>query len=53
VSPLHANFIVNTGQATAHDVLTLIEQMKDTVQQVYGVRLAPEVLVHGKASTNS
>ncbi|TVY09594.1 UDP-N-acetylmuramate dehydrogenase [Paenibacillus cremeus] len=48
VSPLHANFIVNTGQATAHDVLTLIEQVKDTVLNVYGVRLVPEVLAVGE-----
>lgn len=48
VSPLHANFIVNTGQATAQDVLTLIEQVQDTVERKFGVRLVPEVLVTGE-----
>ncbi|ALS21370.1 MULTISPECIES: UDP-N-acetylmuramate dehydrogenase [Paenibacillus] len=48
VSPLHANFIVNTGQATAHDVLTLIEQVRNAVSERFGVRLVPEVLVVGE-----
>ncbi|MDQ1912993.1 UDP-N-acetylmuramate dehydrogenase [Paenibacillus sp. GD4] len=48
VSPLHANFIVNTGQASAHDVLSLIEQVKSIVKQTYGVELVPEVLVVGE-----
>lgn len=48
VSQLHANFIINTGQATAHDVLTLIEQVQRTVSEQYGVKLVPEVLVIGE-----
>ncbi|MCP3771948.1 UDP-N-acetylmuramate dehydrogenase [Paenibacillus sp. MZ04-78.2] len=48
VSPLHANFIVNTGQATAHDVLTLIEQVKTAVNEKFGVCLVTEVLVVGE-----
>lgn len=48
VSQLHANFIINTGQATAHDVLTLIEQVQRTVDERYGVKLVPEVLVIGE-----
>lgn len=48
VSPLHANFIVNTGQATAQDVLSLIERIRRTVEQKYGVKLIPEVLVVGE-----
>jgi len=48
VSPLHANFIVNTGQATAHDVLTLIEQIIAEIQARFGVKLVPEVLVVGE-----
>jgi len=48
VSPLHANFIVNTGQATAQDVLTLIEQVQRLVLETYGVSLVPEVLVVGE-----
>lgn len=48
VSPLHANFIVNTGQATAKDVLTLIEQVQRIVWETYAVKLVPEVLVVGE-----
>ncbi|NOU95400.1 UDP-N-acetylmuramate dehydrogenase [Paenibacillus sp. LMG 31456] len=48
VSLLHANFIVNTGQATAHDVLTLIEQVQRIVFDTYGVKLVPEVLMVGE-----
>jgi UDP-N-acetylmuramate dehydrogenase len=48
VSQQHANFIINTGQAKAEDVLTLIEQIKHTVKDRYGVDLVPEVLVVGE-----
>lgn len=43
VSDLHANFIVNCGQATAHDVLTLMRRIRRTVYQRCGVVLKPEV----------
>lgn len=48
VSPLHANFIVNTGKATAKDVLALIEQVQRTVWETSAVKLVPEVLVVGE-----
>lgn len=48
VSPMHANFIVNTGNATASDVLTLIEHIQAIVQERFGVRLIPEVRVVGE-----
>jgi UDP-N-acetylmuramate dehydrogenase len=48
VSQLHANFIVNTGQASAYDVLTLIEQVQQDILDIYGVKLVPEVLVVGE-----
>lgn len=48
VSGQHANFIVNTGNATAGDVLALIEQIQRTVQERFGVRLEPEVLLVGE-----
>ncbi|MCL6457296.1 MAG: UDP-N-acetylmuramate dehydrogenase [Gorillibacterium sp.] len=47
VSSLHANFIINTGGATAKDVLTLIDQIRTNVHQQFGVTLTPEVLVVG------
>lgn len=48
VSTIHANFIVNTGNATAEDVLTLIERIQQTVEQRTGIRLIPEVLAVGE-----
>lgn len=43
VSEKHANFIVNTGQATAGDVLGLIHDIREDVHRKYGIDLQPEV----------
>ena len=43
VSSVHANFIVNTGNATAVDINQLIELVQDRVEQRHAVRLHPEV----------
>ena len=43
VSPIHANFIVNTGSATAADIDALIRLVQQRVLEVSGVRLHPEV----------
>jgi UDP-N-acetylmuramate dehydrogenase len=43
VSDIHANFIVNTGGATAADVITLVRLVRDTVKEAYGIELTPEV----------
>ncbi|PTX51234.1 UDP-N-acetylmuramate dehydrogenase [Melghirimyces profundicolus] len=48
VSTQHANFIINRGNATANDVLTLIEHIIRTIKQEYGVTLVPEVQVVGE-----
>ncbi|WP_219836358.1 UDP-N-acetylmuramate dehydrogenase [Paenibacillus sp. R14(2021)] len=48
VSTQHANFIVNTGQATAEDVLTLMATIQNTIEEKYGIRLVAEVLVVGE-----
>ena len=48
VSPVHANFIVNRGHATANDVLELVRRIRARVRQVKGVELEPEVLLYGK-----
>ena len=43
VSPLHANFIVNTGNASATDIQALIQAVQERVQQAHGIALHPEV----------
>jgi UDP-N-acetylmuramate dehydrogenase len=43
VSPIHANFIVNTGGATATDIDQLIAQVQQRVQAAHGIALHPEV----------
>lgn len=48
VSMLHANFIINTGGATANDVLSLIQLVQQTVFSKFAITLTPEVLVVGE-----
>ncbi|WP_438433414.1 UDP-N-acetylmuramate dehydrogenase [Gorillibacterium sp. sgz500922] len=48
VSTLHANFIINTGEATAQDVLDLIDLIRDRVRTQFAIELVPEVLVMGE-----
>jgi len=43
VSEKHANFIVNTGNAKAKDVLALIEAIVRDVQSKFGIKLQMEV----------
>lgn len=42
VSPEHANFIINGGNATAKDVLSLITLVKETVAKATGYSMAVE-----------
>ncbi len=48
VSEKHAGFIVNTGDATAKDVLELIKYVKDEVYKKYGVKIEEEVKIVGE-----
>jgi UDP-N-acetylmuramate dehydrogenase len=43
VSPMHANYFVNTGTATAADVRALVAHARATVEEKFGVRLETEV----------
>lgn len=43
ISPIHANFIVNTGGAKAEDVLKLINLCKKKVKDVWGIELEEEI----------
>jgi UDP-N-acetylenolpyruvoylglucosamine reductase len=48
VSTVHANFIVNRGQASGADVLELVRRIRARVRQVKGIDLQPEVLLYGQ-----
>lgn len=50
VSDLHANFILNQGDATAKDILVLIQLMKDRVKERFNQRLETEITVIGEAA---
>jgi UDP-N-acetylmuramate dehydrogenase len=47
VSPAHANFIFNRGNARSEDILRLSLQMRERVWQHFGVWLAYEMEIHG------
>lgn len=47
VAPFHANFIINTGGASARDVLTLIERIEGIVREKTGIVLEREVRTCG------
>ena len=48
VSKLHAGFIINKGNATAQDVLNLIEHIKNVVKEKYYINLELEIKVIGE-----
>ena len=50
ISPQHCNFIVNTGNATANDILTIIYHVQDLVEQKTGVLLETEIIFLGKSN---
>ena len=50
VSPKHANFIINTGDATATDIEELIEHVRQTVIEQHGVDLQHEVRIVGEVA---
>jgi UDP-N-acetylmuramate dehydrogenase len=45
----HANFIINTGNATARDIESLIKLGQKSVKQRFGIDLEPEVRIVGRA----
>ncbi len=47
VSSKHANFIINTDNATAADVMALMEIVQETVSQTFNIELKPEVKIVG------
>ncbi len=47
VSEKHANFIVNTGNATAADINSLIKKIKEEVYKMFKVNLETEIILVG------
>ncbi len=47
ISPMHANYFVNTGDATARDVRGLIAAAREAVREQFGVVLETEVKIIG------
>jgi len=43
VSPVHGNFIVNTGQASWKDVVALMDDVRERVRRAHGLTLKTEV----------
>ena len=52
ISPLHANFFINHGDASATDVLRLIELAREKVHKEFGVELELEIELVGEWKTN-
>ena len=48
ISEKHANWIVNTGGATAKDILALMNLIRSEVKRTAGIDLEPEIRILGK-----
>lgn len=48
VSKKHANFIVNKGQGTASDMITLITFIQEKVEKEKGIKLETEIVIIGE-----
>ncbi|MDA1676407.1 UDP-N-acetylmuramate dehydrogenase [Bacillus cereus group sp. TH152-1LC] len=48
ISEMHGNFIINTGGASAQDVLSLIAFIKQTIKDKFGVEMHTEVEIIGR-----
>ncbi|MCB1212882.1 MAG: UDP-N-acetylmuramate dehydrogenase [Chlamydiia bacterium] len=44
ISSLHANFMINTGQATSKGVSQLIARVRKTILEMHGIELTPEMI---------
>ncbi len=53
VSEKHCGFVINTGDATAKDVLQLIDDIRRIVKEKFGVTLEPEVRLIGEKAMES
>ena len=51
ISPVHANFFVNEGGATARDVVGLIDEARRRVRDAFGIELREEIVRLGDFRT--
>lgn len=51
ISPVHANFIVNEGGATAADILHLMARIREEARSRCGIDLEPEIQIVGEENT--
>ncbi len=51
ISPVHANFFVNEGGATARDVVALIDEARHRVRDTFGIELREEIVRLGDFRT--
>lgn len=49
VSEKHAGFIINLGNATAKDIIELINYVKDKIYENYGIKIEEEIKIIGEA----
>lgn len=52
VSPMHANFFINTGKGTADDFLRLMDIVSKKVKEKFGIVLEPEIRIIGRYDTD-
>lgn len=48
ISEKHAGFIINKGNATAADVIKLIQFIQESASKTYGIQLTPEIAIIGE-----
>jgi len=48
ISEKHANFIINSGNATAEDIECLMERAQQQVLENYSIKLEPEIRIFGE-----
>jgi len=48
ISPKHANFIINQGNASAQDIFELLILARNAVEKKFGVELVPEIEILGE-----
>ncbi len=48
ISPLHANFFINHGRASAANIIALIQLARERVAQKFGIDLDLEIELRGQ-----